>query len=123
MLFTFPVFGSGTRWANSGVLARKNKIKANAYISLDNIISAPDIDSVYEVPINFELDQLGKKVLKKLHLKPKKEPDFSSWKKLVDNIKHPSKKITIAIIGKYVTLGDYDIAVGHDDLRRRFRRA
>jgi len=89
--------------------ARKNKIDANVHISSDNIISAPDIDTAYEVPVNFELENLGKKVLKKLHLKPKKGCDLSSWKKRVESIKHPSKKINVAIIGKYIKLGDYSI--------------
>jgi len=89
--------------------ARKNKIDANVHISSENIISAPDIETAYEVPVNFELEGLGKKVLEKLHLKPKQLCDLSQWKKRVESIKNPEKKINIAIIGKYITLGDYSI--------------
>ncbi|MFC1842551.1 CTP synthase [Candidatus Dependentiae bacterium] len=89
--------------------ARKNKIDANVHISSDNIISAPDIDTAYRVPLNFELENLGKKVLSRLKLKPKKACDLSDWEKLVSSIENPSKKIKVAVVGKYVKLGDYSI--------------
>jgi CTP synthase (UTP-ammonia lyase) len=89
--------------------ARKNKIDSNVHISSDNIISAPDIESAYEVPINFQLEHLGQKVLKRLNLAPKKECDLSNWIRLVDNIKNPKNRVKVAVVGKYVKLGDYSV--------------
>jgi len=89
--------------------ARKNKIDANVHISRDNIISAPDIATAYEVPLNLEKEDLGKKVLAKLNLQPKKKCDLSDWQKLVKSIKEPARKLKIGVVGKYVKLGDYSI--------------
>jgi len=88
---------------------RKEKIDATVHITSDHIISAPDLQTAYEVPLHLEAEFLGKKVLQRLHLQPKKESDWSKWDKLVKSIKNPKRKIRVAIIGKYVTLGDYKI--------------
>ena len=88
---------------------RKKKIDANVHISSDNIISAPDIETVYEIPLNLEKEKLGEKVLERLNLKKKKESDWSKWAELVATIKSPVKKVKIAVVGKYVKLGDYSI--------------
>lgn len=89
--------------------ARKSKIDFNVHISSENIISSPDIDTPYEVPISLQLEGLGKKVLKRLKLEPKKECDLSDWIKLVENIKNPKKRVKVAVVGKYIKLGDYSV--------------
>ncbi|KKP27073.1 MAG: CTP synthase [candidate division TM6 bacterium GW2011_GWF2_30_66] len=89
--------------------ARKSKIDFNVHISSENIISAPDIETAYEVPVNLQLEGLGQKVLKRLKLQPKKECDLSDWIKLVDNIKNPKNKVKVAVVGKYIKLGDYSV--------------
>jgi len=91
-------------------LARKQKIDNAVNISSENIISAPDLQTAYEVPQMFEGEFLGQKILKKLKLKPKRLCDWSRWNKLVSRIKEPKKKVRVAVVGKYVTLGDYEIA-------------
>lgn len=90
--------------------ARKSKIDYNVHISTENIISSPDIDTIYEVPISLELEGLGKKVLKRLKLEPRRACDLTGWSKLVENIKSPKNRVKIAIIGKYLKLGDYSIS-------------
>ena len=89
--------------------ASKSKIDFNVHISSENIISAPDIETAYEVPVNLQLEGLGQKVLKRLKLQPKKECDLSDWIKLVDNIKNPKNKVKVAVVGKYIKLGDYSV--------------
>jgi len=89
---------------------RKQKIDATVHITPDHIISAPDLQTAYEVPKMLEGEFLGQKLLKRLHLKPKKLSDWNRWNKLVEHIKNPKKHINVAIIGKYVKLGDYDIS-------------
>ncbi len=88
---------------------RKKKIETYANIASDYVISEPDVQTIYEVPLDLEKENLGKKILEKLDLTPKKTPDFTKWSKLVDVIKNPKSKKKIAIIGKYVDIGDYNL--------------
>lgn len=85
---------------------RKKKISTFCNIDIDNVISAPDIETIYEVPINFERDGLGNKILKKLKLKPR-ENGLKNWKKLVKTIKDSNEKIKIGIVGKYFSTGNF----------------
>jgi CTP synthase len=89
---------------------RKKKIETYANIKSDHVISEPDIDTVYQIPLDLEKERLGEKVLEHLHLKSKKKADWTSWKKLVENIKTPKNHVKIAIVGKYVDIGDYSLA-------------
>lgn len=80
---------------------RKRKISTFCSIDPKDVISAPDVDSIYEIPLNFEKEGLGDRIIKKLKLRNKKR-DGSEWNKLVDKIKDPKKKdIKIGIVGKY----------------------
>lgn len=85
---------------------RKEKIAMFCNIPERDVISAPDIDSIYEVPINFERDDLSRLILKKLKLKYNKT-DLKQWYDLVDRIKHPEGTAKIAIVGKYFGTGDF----------------
>jgi len=85
---------------------RKEKIAMFCNIPERDVISAPDIDSIYEVPVNFERDDLSRLILKKLGLKYAKT-DLKQWDALVANIKNPEKKVRIGIVGKYFGTGDF----------------
>lgn len=85
---------------------RKEKLGMFCNIPERYVISAPDIDSIYEVPINFERDDLSRLILKKLGLKYKKT-DLKKWYDLMDKIKHPDGKVKIGIVGKYFGTGDF----------------
>lgn len=86
---------------------RKKKIEVYANIDADNIISAPDVSNVYTVPLNFEKEGLGKKILKRFSLAPLREPDWTEWTTWIRNMENPRKKIRVAMVGKYVDIGDY----------------
>ena len=89
---------------------RKEKLSFALNLRGEDIISAPDVKSIYEVPLNFEKDQLGTIVLKKLGLK-KKKTDLSEWKKLVSTIRDTNKpRVRIGIVGKYFTTGAFALA-------------
>lgn len=88
---------------------RKKKIATFCNIAKENIISAPDIKTIYEVPLNFEKDHLSLKIAEKLKLKPK-EKDLKKWNRLVKVIKNSPKKIDIAIVGKYFATGDFTLS-------------
>jgi len=85
---------------------RKEKIALFCNVNEKDIISAPDIDTVYEVPINFERDDLSRRILKKLEL-PTKKTDLKKWYNLVDNIKKSEKAVKIGIVGKYFGTGEF----------------
>jgi len=88
---------------------RKKKISIFCNVHEEDVISAPDIESIYEVPINFEKDNLGKLILKKFRIRKKKE-NLKDWKKLIKVIKTAKKKIKIGIVGKYFETGDFTLS-------------
>ncbi|KKP68303.1 MAG: CTP synthetase [Candidatus Moranbacteria bacterium GW2011_GWE1_35_17] len=85
---------------------RKEKIALFCNVNEKDIISAPDIETVYEVPINFERDDLSRRILKKLDL-PSKKTDLKKWFNLVENIKKSEKSVKIGIVGKYFGTGEF----------------
>ncbi|MEK7645086.1 MAG: CTP synthase [Patescibacteria group bacterium] len=101
---------------------RKEKIAISCNVPAENVISAPDIESIYDVPINFERDKLSKVLLKVLHARPKvKEDGLSKWRAFVHSIKAAkdgdgagktggnsgANVVNIAIVGKYFNTGDF----------------
>ncbi|MCK9352156.1 MAG: CTP synthase [Candidatus Paceibacterota bacterium] len=86
---------------------RKEKIALFCNMRPENVISAPDIGSIYDVPINFEKDKLSDILLKSLHLTPKKDSDLSEWKKFTTKTKNATKEVNIAVVGKYFSTGDF----------------
>lgn len=88
---------------------RKNKISIFCNVDQRDVISAPDIDSIYEVPLNFEKENLGSKLLKKLSLRPRKKMDLKDWAKLVKTIKNTQKTVEIGIVGKYFKTGEFTL--------------
>ena len=85
---------------------RKEKISFACSIPKENVVSAPDIDSVYDVPLNFEKDKLGEMIVKSLGLK-NGHIDMSPWKSFVDKVKGAKKEVNIAVVGKYFDTGDF----------------
>lgn len=84
---------------------RKEKIANFCNVSKEDVISAPDVSNIYEVPLNFENDNLSLRILSKLSLKPKKK-DLENWRKLAERIRNAERKIKIGIVGKYFGTGD-----------------
>jgi len=87
---------------------RKRKIATNGSLPFDNIISAPDIEYIYEIPINFEAEHLSHKILKKFGLEAKENaPGLSAWQDVNQRIKEAQKEIKIGIVGKYFNIGEF----------------
>lgn len=85
---------------------RKEKIALNCNMREEDVISAPDIESIYEVPLNFEKDNLSQLILEKLKLKGK-ESDLKEWRDFVNILKSAKKPVKIGIVGKYFGTGDF----------------
>ena len=85
---------------------RKEKIATFCNILPERVISAPDVESIYDVPVNFEKDGLGKILCDILELKDK-PADLDDWKAFVAKTKNGGEKLKIAVVGKYFMSGDY----------------
>lgn len=89
----------------------KRKEKVAFYCNLDKraVISNPDCETVYELPLLFKDQEFDLMVLEKLSL-PQHQPNLKKWQELVASIKTPHKvKQKIAIIAKYIATGDYEL--------------
>ncbi len=87
---------------------RREKIAVNCNIKAEDVISAPDIDSIYEVPINFEKDKLGERILQRFGLKPRQK-DLLEWRAMIKKIKSAKKEVNIGIVGKYFQSGSFTL--------------
>ncbi len=87
---------------------RKRKISVFCNVKEEDVISAPDVDSIYEIPLNFEKEGLGKKILKKFNLRIKKK-NLKDWGRLVKTIKTVKKEVKIGIVGKYFMTGEFTL--------------
>jgi CTP synthase len=88
---------------------RKNKIETYANIPSDYVISEPDVDTIYRIPIDLEKENFGFKILSEFRMKLKKQPQFNEWKKLVHRIAEPKNKVKVAMVGKYVDIGSFTL--------------
>lgn len=83
----------------------KAKIALFCNVREDEVITAQDVESIYEVPLMFARQGLDDMIVKKLDLEAG-ERDLQAWNTLVETIKNPEATITIGIVGKYVELED-----------------
>ncbi len=83
----------------------KKKIAIHCNLDGDAVISAKDVETVYEVPLELHNEGLGYLMVKKLNLNLN-EPDLTLWKDIVRKIKEPKNEVNIAIVGKYTGLKD-----------------
>ncbi|RLC38948.1 CTP synthase, partial [Candidatus Falkowbacteria bacterium] len=88
---------------------RRKKIAINCNIRMDDVISAPDIESIYDVPVNFEKDGLGDRILEKFNLKARQK-DLIEWRKMLRAAGQAKKEVSIGIVGKYFATGDFNLA-------------
>ncbi|MFW5484961.1 MAG: CTP synthase [Sphaerochaetaceae bacterium] len=88
----------------------KEKIALFCDVNENDVMSNPDLPSIYEVPLLFEKEELDLIVLDKLGL-PVNPIDMSSWKEMVNNMNSPTDELTILLGGKYVDLNDAYISV------------
>jgi len=81
----------------------KAKIALFCNISPDAVITAKDVDSIYEVPLVFHKEGLDEKIMEILNMWTR-APVLDEWERLVEKIRNPRDEVKIAIVGKYVHL-------------------
>ncbi len=85
---------------------RKEKIATFCNILPERVISAPDVESIYDVPLNYEKDGMGGILCEVLGL-PQRPTDLNDWEAFAKKVKNGSKKLDIAVLGKYFMSGEY----------------
>lgn len=85
---------------------RKEKIANFCNVKAEHVVSAPDVKSIYDVPLNFERDGLSEKICKALGLRAGPS-DLSEWKQFVARSKNGKDTVKIAVVGKYFSSGDF----------------
>lgn len=83
----------------------KKKIALHCNLDIDAVISAKDVETIYEVPLMLHNEGLDHLISKKFNLDGK-EPDLTLWKDVIRKIKEPRHEVTIDIVGKYTGLKD-----------------
>jgi len=87
---------------------RKEKLALFCNVLPESVISAPDVDSIYDVPVNFEKDKLGEKILKRLNLKSRGTTAvWKEWEAFARKANKVKDEVRIAVVGKYFDTGDY----------------
>ena len=88
---------------------RREKIAISCGIETESIISAPDVENIYQIPLNFENQDLSDKILNKLNTKPRRS-DLADWKVMVNKALTARKVAKIAMVGKYFSTGDFTLS-------------
>jgi CTP synthase len=84
----------------------KRKIALFCNVKGDSVIESADASTIYEVPILMLREKLDLIVLKKLNITNYHDAELTKWKGFLEKVKHPGKKVTIGLIGKYIELQD-----------------
>ncbi|MGD0576828.1 MAG: CTP synthase, partial [Candidatus Staskawiczbacteria bacterium] len=87
---------------------RKRKLAIYCNIHPEDVLSAPDVKSIYEVPINFEEENMGNRILKKFGMKARPS-ELKDWDNLVKLIRNKPKEVKIGIVGKYFESGKFTL--------------
>ena len=82
----------------------KRKIALFCNIREENVITALDVSSIYQVPIAYSKEGMDKGVCRHFGIECSNEPDLSKWEKILENLRHPEGEVRIAVVGKYVKL-------------------
>jgi CTP synthase len=85
---------------------RRDKIAEFCNIRKDSVLSAPDVESIYDIPINFNRMKLDRLICRRLGL-PDRRSNFNQWEKWVDLTHQAKEPLKIALVGKYFNSGDF----------------
>mgnify|MGYP002763051123 FL=1 len=88
----------------------KDKIALFCNVPSDHVLQNLDVDYLYEAPLAMEKEHLAQVVCDCLKLDCP-EPDLEDWKAMVNALRHPTKEVNIALVGKYIQLHDAYISV------------
>ena len=84
----------------------RKKVALFCNVHLNSVIESIDAETIYDVPMLMKKEKLDERVLAKLKIHSKAEPDLDQWKTFLGKLKNPMDEITIGLVGKYVSLPD-----------------
>jgi CTP synthase len=84
----------------------RKKLALFCNVNLNSVIEAMDADTIYDVPLLMKKEKLDERVLAKLKVTTKHEPELEQWKTFLGKLKNPLNEVTIGLVGKYVSLPD-----------------
>ena len=87
-------------------LTLRRKIAKFCNVNINAVIESRDADTIYDVPLLMQEEELDKVVLEKLGFSTKSVPDLKNWNEFLDTLKNPTSEVTIGLVGKYVELKD-----------------
>ena len=88
----------------------KDKIALFCNVPNSHVLQNLDVEYLYEAPLAMEQENLAKVVCESLKLDCP-EPDLTDWKEMVNDLRHPTQEVRIALVGKYTALHDAYISV------------
>lgn len=89
--------------------SRRKKLSLFCGVEPEDVIAAPDVSNVYEVPVNLEEGQLTNRILKKLGLK-RRNKDLVEWRGFLKRVEKAEREVKIGIVGKYFSTGAFTLA-------------
>ncbi|MBP6885981.1 MAG: CTP synthase [Candidatus Pacebacteria bacterium] len=101
---------------------RKEKLSVFCNVLPNDIISAPDIESIYDVPVNFEKDHLGRRILEKVGMKPRHHLS-PAWRSMIRKMRAAKIPIRIGIVGKYFGTGNFMLSDSYLSVIESIRHA
>lgn len=84
----------------------RRKLALFCNVTVNSVIEARDVDTIYDVPMEMLREKLDLTVLEKLNLPATQEPDLKKWNTFLSRLKNPKHEVTIGLVGKYVELQD-----------------
>src|SRR6478609_6554412 len=84
----------------------RKKVALFCNVQLNSVIEAIDAETIYDVPLLMRKEKLDERVLSKLKVHSKEEPDLEQWKAFLGKLKNPTDEVNIGLVGKYVSLPD-----------------
>ncbi len=84
----------------------RQKIALFCNVKVNSVIESLDAETIYDVPLLMRKEKLDERVINKLKLTHKAEPNLESWKEFLGRLKNPTAEVNIALVGKYVELPD-----------------
>ena len=93
---------------SEGSIPQKEREKLALFCNVrpESVISAKDLNSIYEAPISYHHEGLDQAVLDAFNITPAPKPDLSKWEDVKDRLNNPEGHVNVAIVGKYTQLED-----------------
>lgn len=87
--------------------SRRSKLSIATGVEMQDVISAPDVKNVYDIPMNFNEGGLTERILQKLAITTVQKADLSEWNNFVERQGKAQNRVKVAMVGKYFATGDY----------------